>query len=413
MAITGPTGAFKPKPGAPKITPGATVPSGTTPPAPTFNITPKSPNTGKGTTALAWDGTKQVPTTDLKKQWLLLPADTKKIYIDYAASIGIPAGKASTVWNNLVAASQASVQQGKPMSPLQILQKSIQTGLPAASGLTPTIRTRAYNDTEATALVRSAYAKIFNRVPTDLDLNAPASVIDPVTGQVMKDPKTGIPLTWMQALQSISNTPDFQEQTSYTVDPNGNVKTVTTKPAMDPTTWLENQMTKSYVSDIKSGKVPPEVKMEQQYAQLAAEYGHNVYNPATKQLTPSALLDLGTLEAGTQTLDQLRKGWAETTIPNVASAAHTGLQSGAITLKGYAQPAITRVAELLDKNPNTVTLQDPYVQQYLKGDGKNFLSTGQLDSLIKNDPTWKYTQNAHAQLDDLASGILQRFGVNA
>jgi len=400
-----------PKKGAPSVTPAPTTPAGN-PPAPVFKIATKDSNTGK-TKALAWDGTKILPTTDLKKQWLLLPTDTKKAIINYAISQGIPASKASTVWDKLVAGSQASVQQGKPLSPLQVLQKAMQSGTPVATGLTPTVRVRGYNNTEADSIVRAAYAKVFNRIPTDLDLNAPANVVDPATGQVMKDPKTGIPLTWMQALQNISNNPDFQESTTYTVDASGNVKTITTKPAMDPSAWLANQMTKSYVSDIKAGKLPPEAKMEQQYAQLAAEYGINAYNPATKQLTPSALLDIGTLEAGTQTLDQMRKGWAELAVPKVASSALNGLQSGAISLKGYAGPAIGRVAALLDKNPETVTLDDPYVQQYLKGDGKNFLSTGQLDSLIKNDPSWKYTQNAHAQLDDLASSILQRFGVNA
>lgn len=413
---------FKPKKGAPSIganpTPSATpAPSSTPTPGgiPAFNpvIVPKGSGTGKGTTAMAFDGTKNVPTTDLKKQWGLLPPDYRKYLIDSAASQGIPPKAAQSFYNKLVDASQASVQQGKPLSPLQILQNSLKTGIPIATGLPTSVRATGYNDTEANALVRSAYTKIFNRVPTDLDLNSPANVTDPSTGEVMKDPKTGQPLTWAQALQSISSNPDFQESIGYTVDGQGNVKTITTKPAVDANTWLQTEMAKSYSSAIKAGQLPPEAQMEQQYAQLAAEYGQSAYDPATKQLTPTARIDLGTLEAGTQTLDQLKKGWADLAVPQVASSAAAGLQSGAATLRGFAKPAIDRVAALLEKQPDTITLNDPYVQQYLKGDGKNFLTPGQLDSAIKQDPTWKYTQNAHAQLDDLASSILTRFGVNA
>ena len=329
--------------------------------------------TGGASKVTAWDGTKQVPTTDLKKQWLNLSPDFKKYIIDYAAQQGIPPKAAQSVYNKLVDASQASVQAGKPLSPMQILQNAIKTNIPVSQGLPSSVRATGYNDTEANSLVRAAYTKIFNRVPTDLDLNSPANVTDPNTGQVMKDPKTNQPLTWAQALQTVSNNPDFQENIGYTVDGQGNVKTITTKPAVDPNTWLETAMTKTYSDAIKSGELPPEVKMEQQYAQLAASFGKNAYDPATKQLTPLAQMDLSQLEAGTKTIEQVSKNWAELAIPNVASSAAAGLQNGAATLTDFAKPAIDRVAQLLEKDPNTITVNDPYVQKYLKGDGKNFM----------------------------------------
>ena len=389
------------------------TPTGSAPAAPVFNIAPKTSGTGKGTTALAFDGTKNVPTTDLKKQWLLLPADQKKYIINYAASIGQPAGKAQSIWNNLVAASQASVQQGKPLSPLQILQRAGATGQAVAPGLPNTVRKTGYNDTEANALARAAYTKIFGRIPTDLELSAPANIPDPKTGQPMVNPKTGQPLTWAQALQQVSNNSDFQESTSYTLDAKGNVKDITTKPAIDANTWLETSMSKYYAKSIASGQIPPEAQMEQQYAQLGAQYGQNVYDPNTKELTASARIELGQLEAGNKTLAQVKQDWANLAIPSVATSAHQGLQSGAATLKDFAQPAISRVAALLEKNPDTITVNDPYVQKYLKGDGKSFMSPAELDSTIKSDPSWPFTQNAKAQFSDIASQILTRFGVNA
>jgi hypothetical protein len=384
-----------------------------TPPAPIITIPKKASTTGKGTTALAWDGTKKVPTTDLKKQYQLLPAQQKKALIDYAASVGKTPADAPSIWSQLVNASQASVQQGKPLSPWEVLSRARSQGIPVTQGAPATARTTSYNDTVADSLVRAAYAKIFNRIPTDLDLQGPANVKDPATGEVMKDPKTGQPLTWQQALQKISSNPDFQETSSYTVDANGNVKTITSKPAMDPTTWLQTAMTSSYADAIKAGTLPAEAKMEQTYAQLAAEYGLNAYDPLTKELTPSAKIDLAQLEKGTKDMDQIKQSWSNLALPKVASAAADGLKSGAATLKGYASPAIDRVATLLGLNPATVTVNHPIVQKYLAGDGKNFMSPGELDSTIMNDPQYKFGQHANAKFDDLASSILQRFGVNA
>lgn len=422
MAGTGPTGGSSTRVVIPPQTPIATpTPAPTAAPGgtPTLNVNAllagigTKSTTGGTSKALAWDGTKQVPTTDLKKQWLNLSPDFKKYIIDYAAQQGIPPKAAQTVYNKLVDASQASVQAGKPLSPMQVLQNAIKTNIPVSQGLPSSVRATSYNDTEANALVRAAYTKIFNRVPTDLDLNSPANVTDPTTGEIMKDPKSGQPLTWAQALQNVSSNPDFQESIDYTVDGQGNVKTITTKPAVDPNTWLETAMTKAYSSAIKSGELPPEAQMEQQYAQLAAEYGKNAYDPATKQLTPLAQVDLSNLEAGTSTLDQLKKNWSDLAVPNIAAAAAPGLQSGAATLKGFAQPAISRVAQLLEKDPATVTVNDPYVQKYLRGDGKNFMSPAELDATIKQDPNWQYTQNAHATYSDLASSILSKMGFNA
>ena len=68
-------------------------------------------------------------------------------------------------------------------------ENAIKTNIPVSQGLPSSVRATGYNDTEANSLVRAAYTKIFNRVPTDLDLNSPANVTDPNTGQVMKDPK--------------------------------------------------------------------------------------------------------------------------------------------------------------------------------------------------------------------------------
>ena len=78
-------------------------------------------------------------------------------------------------------------------------------------------------------------------------------------------------------------------------------------------------------------------------------------------------MDLSQLEAAAKTIEQVSKNWAELAIPNVASSAAAGLQNGAATLTDFAKPAIDRVAQLLEKDPNTITVNDPYVQKVFEG----------------------------------------------
>ena len=383
---------------------------------PVFSYTPqaKPSTTGKkGTTSLAWNGTKQVPTTDLKKSWLTLTPQERQSVVNYAASVGKTAGEAQTIWNKLVDASQATVQSGKPQSPWQILSQDMQNNIPVGAGKTPLVRTNPLSDLAANALAYQTFAKVFGRIPTSQDLAAPANLKGP-DGQTIIDPNTKQPATFARAIQILSESnSDFADKTTYTYDQQNNVKGVTTTAAINPADWLSTAMAGTYAEAIKSGQAQPEASIQDQYSQLASKYGMNAFDTTTQQLTPQAKIDLAQLQAGTKTLDQVKTGWANAVVPQVASAAHQGLLSGAITLHDLAAPAISRVASLLEKNPETITVNDPYVQQYLKGDGNNVMSQAQLDSAIKSDPSWKYTQNAHAQLDDLASSILQRFGVNA
>lgn len=385
-----------------------------TPPAPVFNIAPKASSTGKkGTSSLAWDGSKQIPTTDLKKSWLTLTPAERQSVVNYAANQGMTEGQAQSVWNKLVDASQATVQSGKPQSPWQILNQDMQNNIPIGAGKVPLVRSNPLSDLSANALAYQTFAKVFGRIPTAQDLAAPANMKGP-DGQVIVDPNTKQPATFARAIQILSeNNPDFSDKTTYSYDAQNNVKGVTTTAAINPSDWLATSMASTYADAIKSGTAQPEASIQDQYTQLASKYGINAFDTNTQQLTPQAKIDLAQLQVGTKTLDQVKNGWATAVIPQVASAAHDGLASGAITLHDLAAPAISRVANLLEKNPDTITVNDPYVQQYLKGDGKNIMSQAQLDSTIKSDPSWQFTQNAHAQFSDLASSILQRFGVNA
>lgn len=244
-----------------------------------------------------------------------------------------------------------------------------------------------------------AFSKVFDRMPTAMDMQSP-----------YKDAK-GNTLTWQQALIAEAKKPANQESVTTITNPDGSVSSQVSTPGFDPAVWLQQQLTNAYADAIKAGKTTAKQSDIDKYNQLAAKYGVNTIDPTTKQLDVNTRLDLANLEKGTLTFDNI-----ENNFKNMALAKYGYLKpqlDAGLSPMDVAKPAIDTVAKLLEKNPAMVTLDDPYVQKYLKGDGKTTMSQGELESAVKQDPSWKYTQNAHAQLDDLASSVLQRFGINA
>jgi hypothetical protein len=246
-----------------------------------------------------------------------------------------------------------------------------------------------------------AFKSVFNRMPTAADMQSP---IRGANGKMM---------TWQQALIAEANKPQNAEVTVTKVNPDGSISNQVSTPGFDPNVWLTQQLTNTYTDAIKSGVEQPTASAEEQYSQLAAEYGINAFDPNTQKLTPQAQIDLANLSTGKKTIDDFKVGWSNQVAPKVAATAQQPLLSGAVTLKDVAKPAIDTVANLLEVNPATITLDNPYVQKYIQGDGKSTMSQAELQSMVKSDPSWKFTQNANASLTDLASQILGKFGVNA
>ena len=251
----------------------------------------------------------------------------------------------------------------------------------------------------ADGYVYQTFNKVFNRNPTAMDMQSP-----------YKDSK-GKTLTWQQALINESRKPENAEVTVTTVNPDGSLKNQIVTPGFDAQVWLQRSMTNAYADAIKGGKSVAKQSDIDKYNQLAVKYGINTVDPTTKQLDINARMNLANLENGTLTFDNV-----ESNFRNAALAKYGYLKpqlDAGLTPYDVAKPAIDTVSKLLEKNPALVTLDDPYVQKYLKGDGKTTMNQGELEAIVRQDPSWKYTQNAHAQLDDLASSVLQRFGVNA
>jgi hypothetical protein len=347
--------------------------------------------------AKAWDGKKLVDAGKYGKGFASLPVSQQQKVIDYTVNIGFQPSQAKSVWAQLVSGSTQALAQGQKSSPWDIMNKNIAGGL--NFGKLPVQYQTQYSNSVADALVRSAYSKVFDRIPTALDMSAPSTI---------KDAK-GNPLTWTQALMQEMANPENQKKVTYVQDAAGNYKQVITQEAVDPATWLQNQMMTSYADAIRQGQLPPEAKILDAYNALAADYGYQTIDPATQKLNGNALIDLAGLEAGTSTLDQLKQSWA-----NAAKAQYShlapALDSG-LSLKQIAGPGISIIAKKMGLNPALVTVNNPMVQKWLKGDGKNTMTDQQTVAMIQQDPEWAKTSDATQTFDSLSTDILKRFGM--
>lgn len=85
------------------------------------------------------------------------------------------------------------------------------------------------------------------------------------------------------------------------------------------------------------------------------------------------------------------------------------------TVADIADPYIAKMADMLELNPNEVSLNDGLVQQALKQttqDGKPAaMDLYSFEKKLRGDRRWQYTRNAHEEVSNLTSGLLKSFGL--
>jgi hypothetical protein len=356
---------------------------------------------GGSNKSMVWNGSKLVATADLKKTYATLNKDQKTALIELATLMGKTSSYAKTIWNTIVdgAASQYAIS-GKQVSPWDVYSTT-KANLPIGTGLEsmPTVTNYVTDYTKiADGLFAQEYKKMFNRLPTAEDDLSP-----------YKDAQ-GNTLTWGDALKQEASKPENQETITYIRNPDGTSRQQVTSKGFDAKVWLQQNLATNYAEAIKSGKAQAAISDVDKYNSLASEYGYQTVDPVTKKLSGAAMLDLAELTAGTKSLDDIRSKFKLGAIAKGYGHLQPQLDSG-ITLKDLASPAITAISKTLGKNPNTITLDDPYVQMYLKGDGKSPMSPAQFNSKLRQDPSWPYTDNAKAEFEGLGSSLFNRMGL--
>jgi len=101
---------------------------------------------------------------------------------------------------------------------------------------------------------------------------------------------------------------------------------------------------------------------------------------------------------------------AKTKIQNTSKVRYQNLAQyidQGLTVKDIASQYINKMANVLEVNPDTIKLDDNYIE--------NALSTlpnfGDFNKMLRNSPKWQYTDNANQEAAGYANKILQDFGL--
>lgn len=289
-------------------------------------------------------------------------------------------------WENLVKQAAAQKSAGYTQTPWDLIPMVVK---PNVSGQTTQQYMKNYFTAKgkptaaANVLLRDALTKVLGRVPSADEIAEYRPILDEMR----------------------------QKQQAGLFTTNVNNRTGVSTPGIDPEQWLTEQITNKRQARVQYGKETANVSNQNRYVNLAMEYGYNPYN-TDGTLSEAARLALSKIESGKMSLEDAQESFKQAAL---AKYGYLKPQFDAgLTLRQIADPAISAVANILERDPNTITVNDPTVQKYLYGtDGKGTMPMYKYEALLKQDPSWQFTKNARSQFADLAAFIGNKFGMNA
>lgn len=131
---------------------------------------------------------------------------------------------------------------------------------------------------------------------------------------------------------------------------------------------------------------------------LASDYNVSLSDSEVRQYALNGLRDKNAIET------------IKTKIQNTAKAMYQNLSpfiDQGLTVKDIASQYINRMANVLEINPETIKLDNRYVQNALTT-LPNFTD---FNKMLRNSPQWEYTNNAREEAAGYANKILQDFGL--
>lgn len=101
---------------------------------------------------------------------------------------------------------------------------------------------------------------------------------------------------------------------------------------------------------------------------------------------------------------------AKTKIQNTSKVRYQNLAQyidQGLTVKDIASQYINKMANVLEVNPDTIKLDDNYIETALS----TLPNFGDFNKMLRSSPKWQYTDNANAEAAGYANKILQDFGL--
>lgn len=151
------------------------------------------------------------------------------------------------------------------------------------------------------------------------------------------------------------------------------------------------------------GEVAQTVDKLKNYAySMGVKYSDDWYN----QQAESVLSGKATIDESSSAIKDIAKS---------KYAAFASQIDAGSTVMQVASPYINSMANILEMDPNTISLDDPHLNKALTGlnkDSQPVLSPlWQFETQLRKDPRWGKTQNARQATDSAARSILQSFGL--
>jgi len=78
-----------------------------------------------------------------------------------------------------------------------------------------------------------------------------------------------------------------------------------------------------------------------------------------------------------------------------------------LTVRDIASQYINKMANVLEVNPDTIKLDDRYIETALS----TLPNFNDFNKMLRNSPQWEYTTNAREEAAGYANKILQDFGL--
>lgn len=131
---------------------------------------------------------------------------------------------------------------------------------------------------------------------------------------------------------------------------------------------------------------------------LAADYNVTLSDAEIRKYAISALTDRNVLET------------AKVKIQNTAKVRYQNLGQyldQGLTVRDVASQYINKMANVLEVNPDTIKLDDRYIETALS----TLPNFNDFNKMLRNSPQWQYTTNAREEASGYANKILQDFGL--
>lgn len=210
------------------------------------------------------------------------------------------------------------------------------------------------------------------------------------------------PASWNQDLHNLENTiGSLSKQLGFTGLSQSVIENIATSAIMsgnqNNNDWLTHALGRHADYSGTTSSSDLNGQMAQVYGQLqdmSKAYGIQYSVPTLSAWAKQIVV-------GNNSLDHYReqfKNLAAGRYPGIASQIQAGQ-----TVQQIADPYIQSYSQLLELDPNSVSLTTPLIQQALQGSpdpqGKSAPAAGamplyQFEKLVRTDPKWQYTQNA-------------------